>query len=105
MHVLADKVPAITCHLDSNAKFFVLFSYSYYVRLPLNPGNVDRIENVPVLQAVLQDPAIKGVPELPLGRLEVSVTGEVGFLVGRHVVKHHLRLQRRKPLFNTLKVK
>ena len=45
-------------------------------------GNVNRIYEVPILQAVLDDPAIEGVVELAIHRLEVSVAMIVCLLVG-----------------------
>lgn len=62
------------------------------MRLPLGPGDVNRVHNVPVLQAVHDDPAVEGVVELPIHSLEMSVAMIVGLLIGGQVVQNHLEL-------------
>lgn len=53
------------------------------VRLgPPCPGDVNRVNDVPILQAVLDYPTVKRVVELAIHRLEVSVAMIVGLLVG-----------------------
>lgn len=66
---------------------------SDYVRLPFHSLNVDRVNDVPVLQAVLDDPTIEGVVELPIHCFEMSVAVVVGFLIGRQVTHNHLELK------------
>ena len=47
------------------------------------PGKVGGINDVPVLQAVLQDSTVEWVVKLAVDCLEVSVAMVVGFLIGR----------------------
>ena len=51
---------------------------------------------MPVLEAVLDDPPVKGVLVAAICGPEVSVAGVVGLLVGRHVAHHLLELQERR---------
>ena len=65
------------------------------MRLLLHPSHSDGIDDVPVLEAVFRDAPVKWVAKLALQGLEVSVATVVGLLVRRHVIHHHLKLEKR----------
>lgn len=69
---------------------------SHYMGLVSGPCNMDWINEMPVLQAVLENTTIKRVVELSLWGLEVSVAVIVGLLIGGQVSHYHGELWARE---------
>lgn len=63
------------------------------MRLSFSPGNVHRINEMPILKAVLGNATVKWVMELSFWSLEVPIPIVVGLFVSRHVGDHHLELK------------
>ena len=63
-----------------------------YVGVLLSFSNVGWVSQVPIFGAVFDQAVIKGVMEISLDILEVSVAVAVGFLICSHVRDNHLRL-------------
>lgn len=72
------------------------FRLSNHMRLPPGLGNVQGVNDMPVLQTVLDDPPVEGVLVAAVSSPEVSVACVVGLLIGRHVAQHLLKLQETK---------